>query len=984
MKRYIFYVFLFLSLGPALVSSNAVNNAVRIDFEGMWQSSKEISGVYARNDTAYIANGTDGIVRLDLTVPSAPAELGRTALENATRIIGRDNWLYVLSHGLLQSSQVQKDRIYICDISGETVDIEGEYLHDSYRNLGDMAVSGSTLFVTTGDSVIAIDISDPAHPVTSGRFDLGSTNLVSPGIRVIDATAYIAAGSKHFKILDVSDPADISLIGEYETDMWAAKVDVSNGIAYITGWEKGILAIDVHDPYAPVKVGDYSMTPPLRAIDFRVRDNFGYLSYINPENRDAGIIAFCLDTVSDMKPVGEYTDLEWGNDLFFMDDYLLCANENNLTVLKPFPYRKIESNLQVVPTRLSLSEGNTARISVVGGLPPFYAGTSDPSIATAVVENDHTVNLTALSRGNVMITVTDITGAQAVLRLTVTQVEKVIIVAGSGPYDGNHLWPATLACTQYAYKVLRYQGYTDSTIQYLATDTLVDINGDGVFTEVDGNASTDTLRDAILNWAADARNVLIYMSGHGSDGSFRIGEHEQVDAGRLDLWFADLERRIPGRIIFIYDACQAGSFLGDLISDSLRERVLIASAAANESAYFTSHGSLSFSWLFWGQIQNGGNLLDAFLIAKNAIQYTYTGQTPSLDDNGNGQPDDDDGTLSKNIHIGNGLLSAGDIPVIGSASSDTILNGETALVIHADHITGSSAIQKVWAVVTPPGFSPHDPDTPVLSVPTVEMNATDDTRYEGIYNNFDAAGTYHVAIFAADTGGSISLPKRVTVIQKTPACPVDIRGCSVSGDPMVHTPLTFTVNAASSCSNTLYYRFSMHPDYGGPGYDGTRWTRMTDSEYQTDNHCTYAFTEPGEYMVVVWVTPGPDQAGTAVPIIGLSVDIGDDLPSGTVITGSAANGTRQAGNPISFSVNGHNTSPTPLYYRFSHHPYYGTTWYDGRHWSPMTDTEWVPHDSIDYTFVDPGHYIVVVWVSDSETPADSAGIPMVGWSMDVR
>lgn len=66
------------------------------------------------------------------------------------------------------------------------------------------------------------------------------------------------------------------------------------------------------------------------------------------------------------------------------------------------------------------------------------------------------------------------------------------------------------------------------------------------------------------------------------------------------------------------------------------------------------------------------------------------------------------------------------------------------------------------------------------------------------------------------------------------------------------------------------------------------------------------------------------------------------------------------------------------------HPYYGTDDYDGRHWESMTDTEWIPSDTIDYTFNEAGKYVVVVWVTDNIDDITPNGIPIIGWSVDIE
>lgn len=105
-------------------------------------------------------------------------------------------------------------------------------------------------------------------------------------------------------------------------------------------------------------------------------------------------------------------------------------------------------------------------------------------------------------------------------------------------------------------------------------------------------------------------------------------------------------------------------------------------------------------------------------------------------------------------------------------------------------------------------------------------------------------------------------------------CKTDITGYDISGNLETGNPVTFTVNAANDCSETLYYRFSVHPDYGTDGYNGQKWTSMTSSQWVMTNAIDYTFAAKGKYIVVVWVTDDMENVDpNGIPIIGWSVDI---------------------------------------------------------------------------------------------------------------
>ncbi len=567
-----------------------------------------------------------------------------------------------------------------------------------------------------------------------------------------------------------------------------------------------------------------------------------------------------------------------------------------------------------------------------------------------------------------------------------TGTQKAIIVAGGGPYSGNTLWDATQVCTNYAYRVLMYQGFSKETIYYLSADSDLDLDGNGAFDDVDADATKANLQYAITSWASDADDLVIYITDHGGNQTFRLSESELLSAADLNAWISQAETAITGNVALIYDACQSGSFLAPLAPSSGTTRILVTSAGEDERAYFTSGGSLSFSYLFWGCIFNGMSIGDAFISTKNAVEYTYANQTPGLDDTGNGLPNEiSEGNIAGTIYIGNGVVSADDIPVIGSISpAQTLSDGSSTATVWARNIVDANGISRVWAVITPPDSSSVDPSEPVLTLPVIEMTADSQGMYSGTYTDFSQSGTYNVAVYAEDAFGSISFPVNTSVTQSAGQHSIDITGLSIFGDLSVNSPVTFLVSASHEEDAVLYYRFSVHPDYGTSGYDGQHWRSMTDTEWVSSNAVSYTFTQTGKYIVVVWVSESTEGVGaTGIPILGCSLNISENSCPVNFTSFSAA-GDKTVNSSTAFTVTADDGCSSSMNYRFSVHPDYGTASYDSEHWLQMTDTEWISSGSISYTFTQSGKYIVVVWAATDTGDVDATDVPIIGWSVEIE
>lgn len=224
---------------------------------------------------------------------------------------------------------------------------------------------------------------------------------------------------------------------------------------------------------------------------------------------------------------------------------------------------------------------------------------------------------------------------QVFRRRTVDTNAKAIIVAGGGAFPGNTIWDATQMNANFAYRALTYQGFTKESICYLTSDTDLDLDDNGVLDDVDGDATWGNLRDAVTGWAADADSLVVYLVDHGGDGTFRLNDTEVLSASELDAWLDALQATVPCKVIVVIDACNSGSFVSALTPPLGRERIVLTSCGADESAYFVTSGSVSFSSFSWTQVLNGLSVEDAFSLTSDAIGGQLP-QTAQLDGDGDG------------------------------------------------------------------------------------------------------------------------------------------------------------------------------------------------------------------------------------------------------------------------------------------------------------------------------------------------------------
>ncbi len=337
---------------------------------------------------------------------------------------------------------------------------------------------------------------------------------------------------------------------------------------------------------------------------------------------------------------------------------------------------------------------------------------------------------------------------------------KAIIVAGGSPSD--ILWPATEKNAGLAYEALRFQGYSDDDI-YL-------MSGVAFSAQVDASATLDNLSDAVSAWAdTQPRDGVLYLVGNGDTGIFEINDTERLSAAELDRWLDSLQNEMSGRITVIYDACRSGSFLPLLTPVSGKERVLISGAGVEQPACFLSEGDISFSGFFWRGVSDGATVREAFSDAGNALSASCKGQVPLLDDNGNGVGNEvSDGQVVGKYTFGVGIVLAGDVPAVGSVSPEQVLQEDTSADIWAADVTTTGGINKVWAVITPPGTGRDSCDAFQPEKELVYHPGSG--RYEGTYDGYSGSGAYAVAVYAMDMDGNLS--RAVTTSVRREAEPI--------------------------------------------------------------------------------------------------------------------------------------------------------------------------------------------------------------------
>ncbi len=394
----------------------------------------------------------------------------------------------------------------------------------------------------------------------------------------------------------------------------------------------------------------------------------------------------------------------------------------------------------------------------------------------------------------------------------------VVLVAGKRK-NNDPLQPNIYNVTNDVYRLFLANGYTSERIYYLAADTGLDADGDGM-SDVDALSTKGHLEEAITQWGAsrvdENHPFTLYLMDHGAYDLFYLnllsGAPETVTPLELTGWLDQLEAAAPGvKVNVILEACHSGSFINESPQMlSKPGRVVVASTGAYPVAYASQNGAM-FSDAFVAALGRGMSLNSSFAEARWTLQQAHPDQTPWLDDNGNGIPNEvEDGREAAK----RGFAYAGTFSDL--QWPPYILE---ALVRQADGIIKAqvqaqegNAVSTTWALVYSPSYEPPPPGEDMVrdeDDPNVDKVALQDPDEDGIYiafHGFVEPGTYRVVIYAIDDRGLSARPREADyeVVNHAPVTPfspvpadrasnvpitqlLSWQGSDIDGDPVTYT-----------------------------------------------------------------------------------------------------------------------------------------------------------------------------------------------------
>ncbi|OHD20896.1 MAG: hypothetical protein A2Y38_06540 [Spirochaetes bacterium GWB1_59_5] len=301
-----------------------------------------IYGLDLQGNYLYASAGGCGLVVIDVTVPVGAVELGRTGYTSNSYIED------IVVKGSNAYAANRADGVQIIDVADpatprlrQTIAMPIGYASTgTYSIFLNKGAAYAWHVRDNGDSgVYTVDLNIPVDIRLA-------CELIMPaaprGISFAGPYAYVAAGYSGLRILDITDPANVTEVGSAATALEAGKVVLAGSYAFVTergttsgqdfGWGN-VEIFDVSDPATPVRVSSFdsgSSTLSGNVNDIAISGDYAYILVTysglevydisdpaNPALIETSVLPFSSERISLRDRCAIISD--WGGGLLIVD-----------------------------------------------------------------------------------------------------------------------------------------------------------------------------------------------------------------------------------------------------------------------------------------------------------------------------------------------------------------------------------------------------------------------------------------------------------------------------------------------------------------------------------------------------------------------------------------------------------------------------------------------------------------------------------------
>lgn len=278
---------------------------------GSYPSVGSIHGFEISGDFAYVQGGAGDLFIIDMSDPSQPRVIDQYPLGTPHQVFIPKNIAYLTRYSALEVVDIS-DPIHPQIVGTfDEISVDDVFATDSYVYIGgydyeiavldmkdpsnpwmvtgiesslsgdiSLTVHGSYAYLTNGEELHVVDVSDPDKLELTDSMTLGEGQFCGCSgeyeLLVDGSYAYVANGPKGLAIVDISDPYQIVQVGTYDERGHTRGLDLMGSTIFIAAEHGGLQVLDISDPLHPREILTYLTPGDVMAV--RVVDPYIYLA----------------------------------------------------------------------------------------------------------------------------------------------------------------------------------------------------------------------------------------------------------------------------------------------------------------------------------------------------------------------------------------------------------------------------------------------------------------------------------------------------------------------------------------------------------------------------------------------------------------------------------------------------------------------------------------------------------------------------------
>ena len=293
----------FVAAGTAGLWVFTWSNPLRPVFLGSVDTPGDARGLARVGDFAYVADGT-GLVVIDVQDRRSPSIVGAVDTPEAgrtTAVTVAGDYAYITGDRHLVVVDISDPRtpriVGLADVQARAIAVSGIHAYvggsrlevfdisqpvstapagqafafDSRRDLADIEIAGSYAYVTDygwnedpdrDGGLRIIDVSDPADVRLVGQVDASGGYSQS----VVSGAHAFVVGGGGMRVYDVSAPTSPALVGTLGLGSWTTGIAVSGSIACVSDATLGFQIVDISNPSIPARLGGIEALAPAGGV----------------------------------------------------------------------------------------------------------------------------------------------------------------------------------------------------------------------------------------------------------------------------------------------------------------------------------------------------------------------------------------------------------------------------------------------------------------------------------------------------------------------------------------------------------------------------------------------------------------------------------------------------------------------------------------------------------------------------------------------